>query len=85
MPAGRKIKLNKRIQDDICKYLKEGQCHYVAVNLAGISQSAYYDWLAKGEQAAIKDENGEKLTKKFAGYLDNFQLILDALAKNEVD
>jgi hypothetical protein len=28
---------------------------------------------------------GEKLTEKFAEYLDNFQLILDALAKNEVD
>jgi hypothetical protein len=28
---------------------------------------------------------GEKLTKKFAEYLDNFRLILDALAKNEVD
>ena len=28
---------------------------------------------------------GEKLTQKFAEYLDNFQLILDALAKNEVD
>ena len=28
---------------------------------------------------------GEKLTEKFSEYLDNFQLILDALAKNEVD
>ena len=28
---------------------------------------------------------GEKLTQKFTEYLDNFQLIVDALAKNEVD
>ena len=28
---------------------------------------------------------GEKLAEKFAEYLDNFQLIMDALAKNEVD
>ena len=28
---------------------------------------------------------GEKLTEKFAEYLDNFQLIIDALAKNTVD
>ena len=28
---------------------------------------------------------GEKLTEKFAEYIDNFQLIIDALAKNTVD
>jgi hypothetical protein len=28
---------------------------------------------------------GEKLTEKFREYLDNFQLILDALSKNAVD
>jgi hypothetical protein len=28
---------------------------------------------------------GEKLTQKFAEYLDNFQLIVDALVKNKVD
>jgi hypothetical protein len=28
---------------------------------------------------------GEKLTEKFAEYLDNFQLILDALSLNTVD
>jgi len=28
---------------------------------------------------------GEKLTEKFAEYLDNFQLIVDALASDAVD
>jgi hypothetical protein len=47
-----------------------------------------YDAPLKQKQKEINldmEVEGEKLTQKFTEYLDNFQLIVDALAKNEVD
>ncbi len=40
---------DKTVQDRIVTYIRAGAFDYVAAEACGVSQSAFYAWLAKGE------------------------------------
>lgn len=48
---GRKPKLTDELQDLICGYIKEGNYPSVAAQAAGISESTYYSWMARGRKS----------------------------------
>lgn len=48
---GRRSKLNKQVQETICKVLRSGNYRTVAARLAGIDERTLYRWLEKGEEA----------------------------------
>ena len=48
--SGRKTKLTKELTDEIVKRIRAGNYIKVACEAVGISQTAYFDWLNKGEQ-----------------------------------
>ena len=47
--SGRKTKLNKELTDEIVKRIRAGNYIKVACTAVGISQTAYFDWIKKGE------------------------------------
>ena len=51
MSAGRKTKLTKELVDKFHALLSAGNYVVTACGSLGVSQSAYYDWLKKGESA----------------------------------
>lgn len=53
--AGRPSKLTEELQKEICTYIEQGNTYDRACRLAGISDSIFYDWKAKGE----KDKSGK--------------------------
>jgi hypothetical protein len=48
--SGRKTKLTKELTDEIVKRIRAGNYIKVACQAVGISQTAYFDWINKGEQ-----------------------------------
>ena len=47
--AGRKTKLTKELTDEIVKRIRAGNYIKVACQAVGISHTAYFDWIKKGE------------------------------------
>jgi hypothetical protein len=47
--SGRKTKLNKELTSEIIKRIRAGNYIKVACVAVGISQTAYFDWIKKGE------------------------------------
>jgi len=47
---GRHSKLTPELQAEICKYISEGNTYDRACRLAGISDSIFYKWKARGEK-----------------------------------
>lgn len=47
----RKTKLNNKIKDLILDAIKDGNTNETAAKLAGISESTFYNWVAKGKEA----------------------------------
>ena len=48
--AGRKTKLTNEIKDEIVKRIRAGNYIKVACAAVGISHTAYFDWIKKGEE-----------------------------------
>ncbi len=48
--AGRKTKLTPELQDDVVKRIRAGNYIKVACQAVGISHTAYFDWLKKGQE-----------------------------------
>ena len=48
--AGRKTKLTRELTDEIVKRIRAGNYIKVACQAVGISHTAYFDWIKKGEQ-----------------------------------
>ncbi|MFO7948118.1 MAG: hypothetical protein R6V19_15035 [Armatimonadota bacterium] len=46
--TGRKTKLTAKLQDEICGHLASGCYAVTACELAGISESTFYNWLERG-------------------------------------
>ena len=47
--VGRKTKLTKKMQDEICKLLGAGNYVCAVCDYVGIAESTFYDWLERGE------------------------------------
>lgn len=47
--AGRKTKLNKKLQDRVYEALRGGNTRRVAALVAGIDESTFYAWINRGE------------------------------------
>ena len=48
--SGRKTKLTPTLQDEIVKRIRAGNYIKVACQAVGISHTAYFDWIKKGEE-----------------------------------
>lgn len=46
---GRKTKLTPELQEEICKYIKQGNYAKTACLLCNISEATYYNWLERGK------------------------------------
>lgn len=66
--SGRKTKLTKELTDEIVKRIRAGNYIKVACQAVGISHTAYFDWIKKGEEGiepydeflyAVKKAEGE--------------------------
>ncbi len=48
---GRRSKLTPEVQETICRYVRQGLTYETAARAAGISESTFYRWRARGEKA----------------------------------
>ncbi len=79
---GRRTILNDSIRDQIERYLRAGVPVRWATEAAGISHVAHYDWIAKGEAAAlISDETGNELSEDEEKYVEYANATRKALAE----
>jgi hypothetical protein len=62
--GGRRPRLTKEVEVRICGALRTGYGKGLAAASAGVSASAFYEWLKIGEEADAKQAGGERLTQR---------------------
>ena len=66
----RNSKLNNKIQEEICQYLKIGHFMSTAAPLAGVSVRTSQTWLRRGREEEGRREMGDPADKKETKYLN---------------
>ena len=89
--AGRRSILTDEVVNDLVKVIGLGNYFVTAINYAGISESAFYSWKARGEEeirrlAEIQDKTGvvKNPARKELIYVEFLESIKKAEAKSEV-
>lgn len=80
----RHTKLNKKIQDEICKYIRAGCYVETAAAMAGISKQSYYNWFKRGAREQERREQGKEADKKETVYVNFLDAVNKAMAEAEL-
>jgi hypothetical protein len=79
--GGRRPRLTKEVEVRICGALRTGGGKGLAAVSAGVSESAFYEWLKIGEEADAKQAGGERLTQRELQCRDLFLAVARAVAE----
>jgi hypothetical protein len=71
--------------DAIIENLSVGASRVDSVRAAGVNYQTFLNWIAFGEEAKTKEENGDKLTKRERLYLDFVERVNAAESQCAID
>jgi hypothetical protein len=78
---GRRTHLTPEVTKVVSKFVMAGAYDYVAAQSVGITRRTFYNWMARGEDAEEREDNGVILSLEDRLYLDFYCAIRQARAK----
>lgn len=81
---GRPTKLTRERADKITKAISGGSYQVVAAAAAGVSESAFYEWVKRGKDAPRDEDTGEPLNPDDAPFVEFAEAVKVAEAEAEM-